>query len=268
MTCFSVLMSVYCKENSSYLHQALLSIWDEQVLKPKQIVLVKDGNLTRDLDIIVEQWKLRLGSTLTVVPIIKNVGLASALNEGLKYCNYELVARMDTDDISLSSRFEKQLEFMKRNPNIDASSGYIEEFDASGEIVSTRKLPVLPSDVKVFAKQRSPLSHPATIFRKQAVLSVGGYPDLYPEDYLLWVKMIINGSDLANIPEVLLKMRTDEGFITRRGYNFLKGEIKIYRYMRVEGFISYLEYIKIILIRSALRLSPNFLKVLLYKFAR
>jgi glycosyltransferase involved in cell wall biosynthesis len=262
---FSVLMSVYFKETAENLTECFDSLC-RQIVKPTEVILVEDGPISDALLELVDKYRQVLN--IQSVKLKENMGLASALNEGLKYCNYELVARMDTDDISLPSRFEKQLEFMRRNPNIDASSGFIEEFDATGEIVSTRKLPVLPSDVKVFAKQRSPLSHPATIFRKQAVLSVGGYPELYPEDYLLWVKMIINGSDLANIPEVLLKMRTDESFITRRGYNFLKGEIKIYRYMRAEGFISYFEYCKIILIRSALRLSPNFLKVLLYKFAR
>lgn len=262
---FSVLMSVYFKETTGNLTECFDSLC-RQIVKPTEVILVEDGSIDNSLLELIDKYRQVLN--IQSVKLKENMGLASALNEGLKYCNYELVARMDTDDISLPSRFLKQLEFMKRNPNIDASSGFIEEFDATGEIVSTRKLPLLPSDVKVFAKKRSPLSHPATIFRKQAVLSVGGYPDLYPEDYLLWVKMIINGSDLANIPEVLLKMRTDEGFITRRGYNFLKGEIKIYWYMRVEGFISSLEYIKIILIRSVLRLSPNFLKVLLYKFAR
>lgn len=268
MTSFTVLMSVYHKEQADFLDQALISIWDDQVLKPKQIVLVKDGALTEELDLIINKWASKLLSILVLVELPVNVGLSCALNEGLKYCEYDLVARMDTDDIALSNRFEKQLDFMNDNPEIDASSGFIEEFDASGEIISTRKLPLLPADVKIFAKQRSPLSHPATIFRKEAALSVGGYPDLYPEDYLLWVKMIINGSNLANIPEVLLRMRTDQGFITRRGYNFLKGEIKIYQYMRADGFISWSEYYKIIFIRSVLRLSPDFIKVWLYQIAR
>ncbi|EAT13144.1 glycosyltransferase [Bermanella marisrubri] len=262
---FSVLMSVYIKETSENLAECLDSLCRQSV-KPNQVVLVEDGPISDSLHEIIEEYRQTLN--IHSVTLEENQGLAKALNEGLKFCEYDLVARMDSDDISLPSRFEKQLDFMEQNPNIDASSGYIDEFDASGKVVSTRKLPILPGDVKIFAKKRSPLSHPATIFRKQAVLSVGGYPELYPEDYLLWVKMIINGSNLANIPEVLLKMRTDQAFITRRGYEFLKGEIKIYQYMRAEGFISYFEYCKIILIRSALRLSPNFLKVMFYKFAR
>lgn len=265
---FSVLLSVYHKEIPSYLEAALFSIWDSQLLKPSQIVLVKDGLLTPELELIVGRWKSRLGDTLCVVPIANNVGLASALNMGLQFCEYDLVARMDTDDIAKPIRFQRQVNFMSENPWVSASSSFIEEFDGSGKIISIRKLPFSSEAVSSFAKQRSPLSHPAVIFKKSAVLEVGGYPEIYPEDYLLWVKMIMNGCKLANIPEVLLSMRTDRSFITRRGYEFLKGEIKIYQYMRSKGFISYFEYYKIILIRSVLRLSPDFFKVLLYKLAR
>jgi GT2 family glycosyltransferase len=262
---FSVLMSVYAKETPDNLKECFDSL-RLQSLQASEVVLVQDGPISSDLAKLIDEYRAVLN--IVSVKLAKNVGLASALNEGIRRCKYDLIIRMDTDDIALQDRFKKQLHFMNKNPEIDASSCFIEEFDGSGNIVSTRTLPLFPADVKVFAKERSPLSHPATIFRKEAVLSVGGYPDLYPEDYLLWVKMIINGSNIANIPEVLLRMRTDETFITRRGYDFLKGEIKIYQYMRSEGFITNYEYYKIILIRSVLRLSPDFFKVLLYKFAR
>src|SRR5690554_5001347 len=113
---FTVLMSVYAKEQPDYFNQAFLSIWDQQTLKPDQIVLVKDGPLTAELDAEIQRWQEKLGKVLSVVELPENVGLGAALNEGLKACKYELVARMDTDDISLPARFEEQVAFMQTHP--------------------------------------------------------------------------------------------------------------------------------------------------------
>jgi glycosyltransferase involved in cell wall biosynthesis len=98
MTPFSVLLSVYYKENPLYFRISLDSIFNQTVL-PTEIVLVKDGPLTSELDTVIEEYKLKY-PILKILPLIKNVGLGKALNEGLKYCSYELVARMDTDDIN------------------------------------------------------------------------------------------------------------------------------------------------------------------------
>lgn len=117
---FSVLLSLYEQETSTFLDQAIFSIWDSQDLKPSQIVLVQDGPLTAELKAVIIEWKNKLGAILTIVPLEKNVGLAAALNEGLKHCHYELVARMDTDDIAMPTRFEKQIAFMQQNPDIAA----------------------------------------------------------------------------------------------------------------------------------------------------
>jgi glycosyltransferase involved in cell wall biosynthesis len=127
---FSVLLSVYKKENPSYLKQALTSIWDEQTLKPDQIVLVKDGALTLELDNVINEWLKKLGSLLTIVELPKNVGLGTALIEGLKYCKYDIVARMDTDDISLPQRFEKQIAFFEQNKDsVIVGSSILEFYD-------------------------------------------------------------------------------------------------------------------------------------------
>src|SRR5690625_2957113 len=156
---FSVLLSVYEKENPNYLNQALESIWDYQSLKPDQIVLVLDGPLTEDLYNAVNFWKDKLNETLTCVVLEKNVGLAAALNEGLKYCKNELVARMDTDDVAVSERFELQLNFMLSNPNIAVSSGRIDEYtDDLSTLVSKRELPLTHGQVVRFAKKRNPIS--------------------------------------------------------------------------------------------------------------
>ena len=186
---FNVLISVYFKEKPKYLEICLQSIM-VQTLKPDEVVLVEDGPISAELKAVVEQFRDALN--IVSVPLAENVGLACALNEGLKHCKHELVARMDSDDIALPARFEKQVVFMQSNPDIAASSGVIEEFDEAGLVTTKRVLPLVHSEIVAFAKKRSPLSHPAVIFRKSAVLDVGGYPLFRnAQDYALWSLLIV-----------------------------------------------------------------------------
>lgn len=262
---FSVLMSVYDGEKPSYLEQSLGSLLG-QTFKADEVVLVEDGPISSELKAVIELFRESLN--IVSVPLDENVGLACALNEGLKYCSHELVARMDTDDIALPDRFATQVAFMQANSDIAASGGFIEEFNNNAVILSRRELPVEYVRLIHLAKKRSPLSHVTVFFQKKALIAVGGYPDHYPEDYLLWIKLLQAGYKIANIPEVLVRVRIGESFISRRGLKFLKGEVQIYNYMYKTGFITFLEYCSIVFIKSIVRLSPGFIKIFLYKVAR
>jgi len=266
---FTVLLSVYNKESPNYLDLSLESIWDKQSLKPNQIVLVQDGPLTLSLYSVIEKWKSKLNDVLTLVPLKENVGLAAALNEGLKYCKYEIIARMDTDDIALPNRFEQQISFLKANPHIAVCSGQIIEYSEDLTIkLSSRKVPLEHNEIKKFAKKRNPISHPCVAFKKSSVLSVGGYPSIYPEDYPLWILMLQKGYQFANIPQTLVKMRVGDALTNRRGFKFLKGEIQIFKHMLEIGFINKKEYYINIIQRSFLRLAPHSIKKFLYKSIR
>lgn len=230
---------------------------------------MKDGPLTPELDRVVSDWKLKLGQKLTVVLLERNMGLAAALNVGLRYCKNELVARMDTDDISVPVRFEKQMDFMQKNPDVAVSSGLIEEWSQDYSYkVSERRLPLVHEDILRFAKFRSPMSHAAVMYRKSAVLAVGGYPRIYPEDYPLWGAMLVKGYVFANLPDLLLKVRVGDAINERRGVEFLKGEIEIFKYLHAIGFINRFEVFLNCLARGAVRLSPTFLKKVFYKYSR
>lgn len=266
----SVLVSVYKDENPIFLNQALTSIFDDQRLKPNQVVLVKDGALTSALDNVIAEWQNYLGNKLTVIALKENVGLGAALNEGLKHCEHEFVARMDSDDIALPQRFTKQIEFMNKYPSMSESSATIEEWDE--ELVirqGLRRLPCEPKALLKFAKRRSPLSHPVTIFRKSHVLNVGGYPPLRKaQDYALWSLLLHSGYQLGNLPDVLLKMRTGKKLLDRRGWEYFKDEYKLLKFQKEIGFLSIREFVMNVMLKGIVRVAPRFIKVLAYKLLR
>ncbi len=263
---FSVLMSVYFQTKAEYLQQALDSIWTHQTLRPEQIVIVVDGTISQEVADTIRKWEVSLGETITRVVLDKNSGLAVAMNTGLRFCRHELVARMDSDDVSVSDRFEKQVNYFVIHPEVVVLGGQVEEKnEALTEVWGYRHVPTEMGKIERFIKYRSPLNHPSVMFRRDAILKVGGYPlNIYPEDYLLWVKLLVNNSVLANLPDVLLQMRVEHAVNTRRGRRMLIGELKTYQYLYQQNVLNLFEYGIAIAGRSALRLSPMLLKRFFY----
>ena len=264
---FSVLLSIYYKERPDFLRQSLDSLFS-QTLLPTEVVLVKDGPLTKTLDIIIEEYSKRY-LQLKIVSLSVNQGLGKALNEGLKYCSYDLVARMDTDDIAKPNRFEKQLKVFNNHPDIDIVSSWIDEFEGdTNHILSIRKLPEYHKEIYKFAKKRNPINHPAVMFRKSSVLAAGGYKH-FPlfEDYYLWVRMLMNGAKFYNIQESLLYFRSSSDMFKRRGgINYALMELKFEQELLRIKFIDKSIFIKNILIRFISRLIPNKLRTIIYIF--
>lgn len=265
---FSVLLSLYYKEQSVFLRQSLDSIF-MQTLQPSEVILVKDGPLTNDLDEVVNEYVTRYPK-LKIVSLLHNQGLGKALNEGLKHCSYDLVARMDTDDIAKPNRFEKQIEIFNKYPDLDVVGAWIDEFeDEISNIISIRKLPMQHDDICRFAKKRNPINHPVVMFRKQAVISAGGYKH-FPlfEDYYLWIRMLQNGAKFYNIQESLLYFRFSADMFKRRGgFKYINTELRFQNLLKKIEFITFPEYIQNISIRIFTRILPNSLRSLLYKRA-
>lgn len=263
---FSVLMSVYHAEKPEFLRQALQSLAD-QTVKASEIVLVEDGPIPMSLSAVIDEFRALL--PLVSVKLKTNQGLAVALNEGLKHCRYDLVARMDSDDISLPQRFERQLRFMTDNPDIAASSAAVDEFDETGTVFSCRILPLTHDQLVRFAKTRSPLSHAVAIFRKTAVDAVGGYPGFTrSQDVALWSLLIVNGYKLANLPDKLFLVRAGAAFMTRNGLHSFKHEYAVIRYQHKIGFLSAWDFCKNIAIRFILAVLPATIKKTLYARAQ
>ena len=267
---FSVLISIYHKEKPEYFARAMQSIWDEQTVKPDEIVLVQDGTLIDDLYTVTDEWKSKLGDVLKIIPLEQNVGLGDALNAGIEHCSYELIARMDTDDISLPDRFEKQLKVFE-NSNIDICSSWVSEFDNSeNEIVSYRKTPEKHDEIVSYSKMRNGINHPAVMYRKSAVEYAGGYKKMmWLEDYYLWARMILNGAKFYNIQEPLANIRAGYRQLERRrGLKYAISEFKLQKEFLKLGFISINEFIRNVIIRFISRILPKEFIKIIYKQLR
>lgn len=263
---FSVLIAVYEKENPHFFKEALDSIWGNQTLKPTEIVIVRDGPLSHDLDNVINEFSERAPVKLVTLEV--NGGLGKALKIGVKNCSHEIIARMDSDDISTNDRFEKQIPiFIKKN--LDVLSSWSSFFENNkNNIIATKKRPELDSDIKAFAKKRSPVCHASCILRKSAVLNAGNYQHfpLY-EDYDLWVRMIMSGATFHNLQDYVYLIRTSDGQFGRRGgLKYLITEIKAQNKFRKLGFLKWNESSKNIIIRFIVRLSPNFVRRRIYQF--
>jgi cellulose synthase/poly-beta-1,6-N-acetylglucosamine synthase-like glycosyltransferase len=267
---FSVLISIYYKEKPQYFNRAMKSIWDEQTIKPNEIILVLDGSLTNELYSAIDQWQDKIGELFKTIPLDKNVGLGNALNIGMNHCSYELIARMDTDDISAHNRFERQLNVFREN-DVDVCSAFISEFDNDENlIVSHRVVPELHYDIIKYSKFRNPLNHAVAMYKKSVVENSGGYKHmLWMEDYYLWVRMIMNGAKLYNIQDTLLNVRAGSDMLQRRGgLSYVKSELDFLNEIKKIGYITTLEYKINILLKVPTRLLPKFILKYFYRLLR
>ena len=265
---FSVLLSVYKNEKPEYLQVALESMVN-QTLMPNEIVIVQDGPLTSELEIVINKFESKYPKLVRVLRFEKNRGLGPALHDGVLACKYEWIARMDTDDIAYPCRFEKQFEYLAKHQEIAMVGSWITEFsDDSAHPDTITKLPVSYDDIKAYAKRRNPFRHMTVIYKKSAVLDSGNYRDfLWFEDYDLWIRMIQKGYLVANIPEVLVNVRADDEMFARRGgWKYWKQDMKFQRFMYNSKSISTVELLSNITIRSVARLLNPFIRKYIYKF--
>ncbi|MBU5594393.1 glycosyltransferase [Amphibacillus sp. MSJ-3] len=214
---YSVLMSVYSKENPNYFKASMESMIN-QTLLPEEIAIVKDGPLTKELEEIIQYYKINYPRIITIIPLKENVGLGNALNEGLIKCRNELVCRMDTDDISLKHRCEIQVNEFLKDESLDILGSNIDEFhEIPEEVISSRIVPTDHKDIVKFSRRRNPFNHPTVMFKKSSVLKHGGYGNFRRnQDLDLFVRMLDNGCKGKNIDESLLLFRANNNNIKRR----------------------------------------------------
>ena len=264
---YSVLMSVYHKEKPEYLRQSIESI-QAQTLPTDDFVLVCDGPLNAGLDSVIYKKQQEMGDILNVVRLEKNGGLGNALNEGIKHCKNELVARMDSDDIAYPDRCEKQIAVFNTYSEVSVCSGVVEEYNTTPEIVDSKRVPPeTNAEIIEFAKKRNPFNHPCVMYKKSAVEAVGSYQDFYLlEDYYLWLRMLMAGYKGYNIQKPLLHMRAgSDMYLRRAGWKYAKTQKRLFRFMKDRGFIGNGQYIGSCVVRSGSALAPNWLRKLMFE---
>ncbi|MCL2047493.1 MAG: glycosyltransferase [Defluviitaleaceae bacterium] len=264
---FSVLLCTYAKENPLYLKQALDSLLN-QTLLPHEIVIVKDGALTAELESVLADFDFPR-TTVLALPKHGTLGLARAAGVNAAAC--EWVALMDSDDICEPDRFERQMAIIASD-SPDIVGGQIAEFDQSPEeSLHMRAVPVKHADIVARAKRHNPFNAMSVMFRRDLALSAGNFryfPDF--EDYDLWTRMIKNGAKCANSADILVRARIGGGmYARRRGIRYVRSEWRMQKQLLKIGIVGRLGFVRNVLLRIPIRLLPaKALEIIYKKFTR
>lgn len=269
---FSVAMSVYKSDNPDFFDRALSSITDEQTIIPNEIVLVVDGPVNAEINAVIDKYEGKY-EIFKVIRLEQNGGLGKALKIAVENSSNELIARMDSDDVSVSTRFEEQLKYFAMNPEIDIVGGDITEFiGVENNIVGKRSVPLSNESIREYMKTRCAMNHVSVMYKKKAVESAGGYQDwFWNEDYYLWIRMWLNGAVFANTGSGLVNVRVGEEMYQRRGGSkYFESEKGLQDYMLKNKMINHSTYIKNVAKRLIIqKLMPNKLRGWVFRtFAR
>ncbi len=267
MATISVLMSVYHSEKAEYLNRSLQSVWDDQSLKPNQIVLIEDGPLGEELHKVIDKWKERLQDVFCIVKNEKNIGLTKSLNKGIQYITSELIARADSDDISMPTRFALQEKFLAEHPDVDILGGAMQEFNEDNDCLNVRRYPSTHEQARKYIMKASPLAHPSVMMRKKIFDEGLRYNEEYrtSQDVALWFDALNAGYHIANLDDIILHFRQNSSVFKRRGRAKAWNEFKIYikGIYRKKGLFTF--YYVYPLSRLLFRLMPARLIELVYK---
>lgn len=269
---YSVLMSVYYKENPDWLSISIKSML-AQTIVPDEFLIVKDGPLTPELDTVIAAFVDEYPALFTIIELEKNGGLGPALALGISRCRNELVIRMDSDDYSVPERCEKLLEVSHNHPDYGVIGSYEVEFEGNVENkIAIHCVPESPEDIYSFMKRRCALLHPTVLYKKSVILKCGNYQDvrLY-EDYDLFMRVVLEHKvKCYNIQENLYYIRINDAFFKRRGgVSYLKTAVSFKWRQYQKGYLNMADFIVSAGSQAAVCLMPNKLRKYVYlKFLR
>lgn len=262
---FSVLMTVYEKEKPYNLRKSLLTSY-QQTINPTEIILVCDGILTKEIYDEIEQIKSEI-PILKVYQLDKNVGSGPASHFGVEKCNTDLIARMDSDDYSEETRFEKQIKAFKENPNLIMVGTNI--LEKNTEFSALKTVPEKTEEIREYSKFRNPFNNPSSMMKKEYIIKVGNYRKFrYLEDYDLTMRLIHDNptKDFLNIQEPLVVMQTDDlSYLRRGGLLYVKTEFFLQVDFYKRGYLTKFELCRNIFVRNIVRVMPNSVRKVIYK---
>ncbi len=261
---FSLLMPVYDGDRPEYIGRALRSAVDDQTVRPDQVVIVRDGPVRDEITRCLDQFRRGSLVPVTFVPLQRG-GLGPALDQGLAASWFDVVARMDADDVAMPHRFEVELPLIQDADIVGA--GLLEFVGDTDNIVGQRVPPTDPAQIQRYARMHDPFNHPTVVYRRRAVLDAGGYGDLpLMEDYALFARMLAGGARAVNVAEPLVYYRVGpEAFKRRGGAGLLRSELRLQRDFLRRGFVSPAEYARNVLVRGGYRLIPWWCRRAVYR---
>jgi glycosyltransferase involved in cell wall biosynthesis len=262
---FSLLVSVYDGDRPDYLRRAFRSAVDDQTVRPDQVVIVQDGPVRDELAGCLDELRCCSPVPVTFVPLPENRGLGPALDRGVAASWFDVIARMDADDVAMPHRFEVELPLIQDADIVGA--GLLEFVADIDDIVGQRIPPTDPAQIQRYARMHDPFNHPTVVYRRRAVLAAGGYGELpLMEDYALFARMLAGGARAVNVAEPLVYYRVGpEAFKRRGGTGLLRSELRLQREFRRDGFISAAEYVRNVMVRGGYRMIPWWCRRAVYR---
>ena len=254
---YSILMTVYKKDNPSYVKEAINSIL-KQTFLTNDFVIVCDGPLTKELYDLLDEYKQN--DIFNIIYLEKNIGLGAALKKGVTFCKNELIARMDDDDISLENRCEMEVKFLENNKDISIVGSHVYEFEGDiANIIREKKVPIEYKDICSFSKKRNPFNHSTVMFRKQDIIKVGNYSEMRTnQDVDLWVRLLNQGYKGKNIDESLVYFRFDESTYSRRkDWKNIKLHIKVWNNFYKKNYCSFIDFLTVMCFQLAVFIMPT-----------
>jgi glycosyltransferase involved in cell wall biosynthesis len=264
---FTVLMAVYRNDNVALFNQAVHSVFANTLL-PNHCLIVVDGPVTKALNIAIASLEKTYGPTLQFLRLPKNLGLAQALNAGIKQIHTEWIVRADADDINLPNRFLELAAAIKDHPGLDLLGSHILEINQANKPINIREVPLSEVSIRKFAKTRNPFNHMTVAYRRDAVIECGGYPNVYlREDYALWCQFLSKKKKLLNIPQVLVHATTGKDMYARRGgWKYSKAEWEMQQLLVAFGLKSAGRGLIDGLLRSTIFMAPSSVRGYIYQY--
>lgn len=259
-TALSVVLPVYNGER--HLTEALDSVL-HQTHEAFELVVVDDGSTDATPAMLAEY--ARRDDRIRVVTT-ENGGVIAALRRGLEEARYDLVARMDADDVSVPERFALQLPEIEAGADL-VGSALLEIGGSEDDVVGRRTPPTDPGMIARSARLHDPINHPTVVYRRSAVAAAGGYEHVpLLEDYWLFARMIHRGARVVNRPEPLVLYRVGEGAYRRRGGTaLLRAELRLQVLFVRSGFTTPAQFVRNVVIRCSYRLVPSWVRKPVYR---
>ncbi len=252
-------MTIYKKDDPEFARVGIDSML-AQTYRTDDFVLICDGEMTQELDAVIDGYESEHPDIFRVIRLPQNIGLGAALRQGVPLCKNELIARMDNDDIAKPERCEREVTYLLEHPDCALVGAHMNEFDTDPENpIREKRVPVGFEQIKKYARRRNPFNHSTVMFRKTAVLGAGNYSEMRTnQDVELWVRMLNSGYRCDNLDEILVDFRFDGNTLQRRKeWKNSKLMIQVWRQFRKNGYCSYWDYFVVTGVQIAIYIMPK-----------